>query len=129
MVFHFSLFTFATMKRTHSIGSFLFGLIVLAAILLQSVHSFQHLEKALTEKHCYHKYALNKTEISHAHNDFEYCFTCEFTFSNTLKSDFFTFNFKKVEISTSYTYFFSKEIVNHFKGSLFALRAPPTFIV
>ena len=117
------------MKRNYSIGSFLFGLIVLAAILLQSVHSFHHLEKAITEKHCHHKYALNKTEVSHGHHDFDNCFVCEFTFSNSLKSEFFSFTFKKIEIYKYYSFSFSKEIVNYFKGSLFALRAPPQFIV
>lgn len=117
------------MKKIYSIISFLFGLTVLFAIVLQSVHSFSHLEKSLSEKVCHHKYAKNKTEIGHAHHNLDHCFVCEFTFSTSVKSDFFTFTFKKVEIPVSYSYFYSKEITQSFRGSLFALRAPPSFIV
>ncbi len=117
------------MKRKYSFVSLLFGLAILFAITLQSVHSYHHIAKALSEKQCHHKYTENKTEISHSHHDSDHCFVCEFTFNTSIKSDFYTFNFKKVEISVSYSYFYSKEITQSFRGSLFALRAPPSFIV
>ena len=129
MVFLFQLITFVSMKKKYSIISFLFGLTVLFAIILQSSHSFYHLEKSLTEKVCHHKYAKNKTEIGHAHNNLEHCFVCEFTFSTSLKSDFISYSFKKVFIPVSYSFFYSKEITQSFRGALFALRAPPSFIV
>ena len=96
MVFHFWLVTFAWMKKKNLIVSFLFGVTVLLAIVLQSAHSFNHLEKELTTKQCHHKYAKNKTIIGHAHNDLEHCFVCEFTFSTSLKSDIFSYSFKKI---------------------------------
>jgi hypothetical protein len=117
------------MKKMLKIRSLLFGITVLFALMLQSAHSFHHLEDFLTEKHCNHKYSNNKADISHAHSNFEHCFVCEFTFSNSIKSDFFTFKYNKSIHSVSYFHFFTKEIVNHFKGSLFALRAPPICIV
>ena len=117
------------MKRKNLILSFLFGLTVLLAIVLQSVHSFNHLEKEITTKECHHKYAKNQTQLTHAHHNLDHCFVCEFTFSTSIKSDFYTFIFKKVEIPVSYSYFYSKEITQSFRGSLFALRAPPSFIV
>lgn len=117
------------MKKKYSILSFLFGLTILFAIVLQSVHSFNHLEKSLSEKICHHKYAKNKTIIGHAHNDLEHCFVCEFTFSTSLKSDIFSYSFKKIIIPDSYSFFYSKEITQSFRGALFALRAPPSFIV
>jgi hypothetical protein len=109
--------------------SLLFGMAVLFALVLQSVHTFSHLEKELTKKQCHHKYAKNKTEFTHAHHNNDHCFVCEFTFSTSIKSDFFSFNFKRVQIPVSYSYFYSKEITQSFRGSLFALRAPPSFIV
>jgi len=117
------------MNTKYTFLSLFFGLAVLFAIVLQSAHSFSHLEKELTEKQCHHKYAKNKTEFTHAHHNNDHCFVCEYTFSTTLKSDFFTFTFKKVEIQVSYSFFNSKEITQSFRGSLFALRAPPIFIV
>ena len=129
MVFHLVLVTFALMKKKNLIVSLFFGLAVLFAIILQSVHTFDHLEKELTTKECHHKYAKNKTEFTHAHHNLDHCFVCEFTFSTSIKSDFFTFTFKKVQIPIFYSYFYSKEIAQSFRGSLFALRAPPSFIV
>jgi hypothetical protein len=117
------------MKRKYSILSMLFGLAILFAITLQSMHSYEHIQKALSEKQCHHKYAKNKTEIGHSHHDSDHCFVCEFTFSTSIKSDFYNFNFKKVEVSVLYSFFYSKEITQSFRGSLFALRAPPIFIV
>ena len=129
MVFYLHLFTFVPMKKRKPILSLFFGLLVLFALLLQSVHSFHHLEKVFSEKQCHHKYAKNITEITHSHNKLEHCFVCEFTFCNAINTTFFSFEYKKPVISTAYSFFHSKEITQYFKGSLFALRAPPTFIV
>jgi hypothetical protein len=116
------------MKKKNLIASFLFGLIILMAIILQSAHSFNHLEKAFTTKQCLHRYATNKTVFTHPHHNNDHCIVCEFTFSTSLKSDFFTFTFKKIEIPVDYSFFFSKEITQSFRGSLFALRAPPIIV-
>ncbi len=117
------------MKNKISIVSLSFSLIVMAAILLQSLHSFHHLEQFMTEKHCHHKYALNKTEINHQHTDFDHCFVCEFALSHYTPTSFFSFTFKKATVSTSYTFCYSKQITQSFRGALFALRAPPTVMV
>ncbi len=101
----------------------------MSAILLQSIHSFHHLEQFISEKHCHHKYAVNKTEISHSHHDFEHCFVCEFALSNYTSTHFFSFEFKNVAVHTSYTFAYSKQITQAFRGALFALRAPPIVIV
>jgi hypothetical protein len=39
----------------------------LTAFILQSVHSYEHLRKAFTEKQCHHVYQKNKTVIGHEH--------------------------------------------------------------
>lgn len=117
------------MNKKNSIASLIFGVIVLFAILLQSFHTASHLANLLAEKECHHKYAENKTEIGHAHHNFDHCFICEFTFSTSLKSEFFSCNFKNIKFPVSYSFFYSKEIIQSFRGSLFALRAPPSFIV
>ena len=118
-----------SMKNKISIISLSFAIIVMSAILLQSFHSFHHLEQFVTEKHCHHKYALNKTEIGHQHEGFDHCFVCEFALSNYTPTHFYSFDFRKTEVSTSYTFCYSKEITQSFRGALFALRAPPTVIV
>lgn len=95
------------------------------ALVLQSFHSFHHLEQLLTEKHCQHDYKINKTEINHQHHDLDHCFVCEFAFSNLFLSNKLTFTSQKVQVVTKYSSSYSKEITQFFKGSLFALRAPP----
>lgn len=116
------------MNKKNSILGFVFGGLILLALLLQSFHTTSHLVTLLSEKECHHKYHSNTTEFGHAHHDFDHCFVCEFTFSTSLKSDFCVFEFKKIDFFSGYAVSRSKEIVNHFKGSLFALRAPPIFI-
>ncbi len=113
------------MKRKYSIGSFLFGLIVLFAILLQSVHSYHHLEKVFAKEKCHHEYSKNDSQITHSH-ELENCFACEFTFSNSIKKEFLTYNFKRVITSPLYSIIKSREIIRFFSGAIFALRAPPT---
>ena len=127
--FLFQIITFVPMNKKITILSLSFTIVILSAILLQSLHSFHHLEKFLSEKHCHHKYTSHKTEINHSHNHFDYCFVCEFALSNYTNTSVFTFDFKKIDLHTSYTISYSKEITQYFKGSLFALRAPPSFIV
>lgn len=105
------------------------GLVVLLAILFQSFDAMGHLEKQFTTKHCHHKYNHSKTEVGHAHEGFDHCFTCEFTFSNFITPSKITFTIPKVQVVTKYSDYYSKEITQSFRGSLFALRAPPYFIV
>jgi hypothetical protein len=103
-------------------------LTILFAMLFQSVHSYEHLAKQLSEKKCFHKYNSCQ-EITHQHHSFENCFVCNFTLSNYISSDVSHFEFKKINIPSGYSIFKSREITQFFKGSLFALRAPPSFIV
>ena len=97
----------------------------MCAIVLHAFHTFHHLEEFVAKKHCNHKYALNKTEIGHAHDGFDHCFVCEFALSTYTPTHFYSFDFKKTEVSTLYTFCYSKEITQSFRGALFMLRAPP----
>jgi len=101
---------------------------VLFAMLFQNVHSYEHLAKQLSEKKCYHKYNSSK-EITHQHHNFDHCFVCDFTLSTFISAQIHHFKFKKTNLPSGYSFFKSKEITQFFKGSLFALRAPPSFIV
>lgn len=100
--------------------------VVLFSMLLQSLHSFEHLVKLFSEKECHHHYS-QKTEINHQHHPFDHCFVCEFTFGSYLETAFFALkNRFTVAISQQYTFLY-KHTSHFFKGSLFALRAPPQF--
>ena len=114
-------------KKIVLLNSFL-ALAVLFAMLFQSVHSYEHLAKQLSEKKCSHK-NISSHEITHQHQNFDHCFVCDFTISTFISSDISNFEFKKIIIPSGYSFFNSREITQFFKGSLFALRAPPFFIV
>lgn len=105
------------------------GLMILFAIFFQSIHSFEHLVKQFSEKQCHHVYNHHKTEIGHGHDGLEKCFVCEFAFSSYTPTPLKSFEFRQKEVSTAYTFFYSKEITQKFRGSLFSLRGPPIFIV
>lgn len=115
------------MKKKFVIVNFLLALAVLFAMLFQSVHSFEHLSQQFSEKECHHNYT-SKQEITHQHHNFDHCFVCDFKMSHFTYSGFSNFEFNNTIISSGYTFFESKEITEFFKGSLFALRAPPVFI-
>ncbi|WP_313806588.1 hypothetical protein [Flavobacterium sp.] len=96
--------------------------------MFQSVHSYEHLVQQFTEEHCDHKYDFSQTEFTHSHHDFDDCFVCEFSFSNYIPFEFFSFNFRSVHNTTeSISFFVESPIV--FSGSFFSLRGPPAFIV
>lgn len=97
---------------------------ILFAVLFQSGHSFEHLVKQLTTEHCHHKYNKDKTEFSHAHNDFEDCFVCEYSFSNYLPTEFYSFEFKSFVVN-SILVFGHKDTEINSCSAVFYLRGPP----
>jgi hypothetical protein len=117
------------MKRKLLFTNALMGLMILFAIFFQSIHSFEHLVKQFSEKQCHHIYHNHKTEVTHGHDGLEKCFVCEFAFSSYTPTPLKSFEFRQKEVSTAYTFFYSKEITQKFRGSLFSLRGPPIFIV
>jgi hypothetical protein len=114
-------------KKFVKLNSFLM-FTVLFSILFQYAHSYEHLAQQLSEKNCSHKY-ISSEEITHQHHNFDECFVCSFTLSSFLSSDISYFEFEKINFAAKYSFFKSREITQFFKGSLFALRAPPVFIV
>lgn len=114
------------MKKRFVIVNSVLMFVVLFSMLLQSLHSFEHLAKLFSEKECHHHYS-QKTEINHQHHPFDHCFVCEFTFGSYLETAFFALkNRITVTIFQQYTFLY-KHTSQFFKGSLFALRAPPQF--
>ena len=113
------------MKKKLAIINLLMSASVLFAILFQSVHSFEHLVKQFSEKHCDHKYAKHKNEINHSHHGLEKCFVCEFTFSPFTATETVTFDFKNPSYGTAESSFYFWESAEFFRGSLFSHRGPP----
>ena len=116
------------MKKKFAILNYFLLLAVLFSMLFQSFHSYEHLAKQLSQEICSHKYNSSK-EITHQHHNFDHCFVCDFTLSSFISADISHFELNKINIPSGYSIFKSREITQFFKGSLFALRAPPVYIV
>jgi hypothetical protein len=114
------------MKNKFVITNALMSIVILFAILFQSLHSFEHLIKELTEKKCLHKHVSDK-EITHQHKDFDKCFVCEFAFSSYLPNKLQSFNFSNDIISYKIDSYFLKDSIYFFSGISYSLRGPPKF--
>ena len=113
------------MKKRIVIVNFLASFAVLCAMLFQTVHSYEHLFKQLSEKSCVHHTSANQKEITHAHADDPKCHVCHFSFSTFIPNTSEILFFQKIQIETKPVFIYTKSVSTFFKGSLFALRAPP----
>ncbi|TRX36721.1 hypothetical protein [Flavobacterium restrictum] len=111
------------MKKKQLIANLFFAIILLFSIVFQSFHGYEHHEKQLSQKICYHKQS-QKAELTHQHKGFDHCFVCEFTFGSYLLPDVFSYPVATTSHKTPY-FFATKEAVLSFSGSLYSLRGPP----
>ncbi|MCV9927557.1 hypothetical protein OIU83_07840 [Flavobacterium sp. LS1R49] len=116
------------MKKKIVLLNFFMSLTVLFAMLFHTIHSYEHLYNQLSQKHCDHRSVDSQKQITHSHSVDTNCHVCHFAFSTFIPNTFQTLSFHKVSTATSYTFFYTKVAYPFFKGSLFALRAPPTLV-
>ncbi|MFV8363725.1 hypothetical protein ACNQGO_10090 [Flavobacterium sp. ZT3P35] len=112
------------MKKKFSIFSLVLTLTVLFSMLFQSVHKYEHIAQQLSEFQCVHK-KNSSTEITHQHHGYDFCGVCAFKVSSFTFLLLPTFESNTSELPLKKSAFASTEITQFFKGSLFALRAPP----
>ena len=112
------------MKKNFSIFSFLLTMTVLLSMLFQSVHKYEHIAQQLSNIQCVHKKSAT-AEITHEHHNLDFCAVCDYKLSGFIFPVFLHFETNSVELYLNNADFKSKEITPFFKGSLFALRAPP----
>lgn len=101
------------------------SIIVLSAMLFQTVHSYEHVFKELSEKPCEHHTSANQKEITHGHDVDTKCHICHFAFSTYIPNTFEAVIFQKIQSEGKSIFAFTQTSSVFFKGSLFALRAPP----
>lgn len=116
------------MKKKIVVVNLLMSFSVLFAMLFQTVHSYEHILRQNSQKHCYHKYTAGQKEITHSHSVDANCHICHFAFSTFIPNSFQAYLFHNTTVETSYKFFYTKSTTAFFKGSLFSLRAPPAFI-
>ncbi|MBS7786001.1 hypothetical protein KIH23_01720 [Flavobacterium sp. CYK-55] len=115
------------MKRKVLFLNAFLSVAVLFSMLLQSVHSFEHLSKLFSEKECHHIYS-GKTEISHQHHPFDECLSCEFTFSTFVCPELFHFDLISLQPSSGKIYT-ADELPVVLSKSVLYLRGPPTKVI
>lgn len=114
------------MKKKFQYLKLLLPIVVLFAILFPAIHSYEHIHNHTSAHKSVLKYHTDKSEFKlHDHAN-EECAICHFKISPVATFSFETFVFYKSNSINSFVAFYSKAYSNFFKGSLFALRAPPT---
>ena len=114
----------ARMKKNKLILSLSLVITVLFSILFQSLHTYEHLAKQLSQKQCYHKYNVTGTEITHQHHKIDHCYVCQFALGNYITPKDFSYqlyvSIEEIPYCNSV-----KETIISFSGSLYSLRGPP----
>jgi len=112
-------------KNSHKITSLFFALVVWLAIVLQSIHAIGHIGHEISQKKCHHHYTQGKAQITHAHQGFEKCFSCEFAFSSAVKNTSEnTFKHQVCYFNKQQKVYYNFVKKTH-KSTYFSLRAPP----
>jgi hypothetical protein len=116
------------MKKKQLILSVSFALTILFSILFQSIHSYEHIVKQLSEKQCHHDYNDPSGEITHQHHDYDLCYVCHFAFGSYIVPENFSFAFQTFHEEIPFFFVFSENVFS-FSGSAYLLRGPPAAII
>jgi hypothetical protein len=113
------------MKNQKIISKLLFFTLV-ASFLLQTGHSYEHFFFEPIQEICQHKNSdQSKKQITHAHELVEHCKVCSFSVSSFIENSFNAFTVADFVGNAIYFAFENNQNISFYKGSLFALRAPP----
>lgn len=112
------------MKKKQLILNLFFATALLFSIVFQSFHGYEHLEKKISEKVCYHKHNSNRAELTHQHKGFDHCLLCEFTAGVYVSPKDFSCQLYAAYQEIPY-FFKATEAVLSFSGSLYSHRGPP----
>ena len=123
-LFFLFLLPLARMKKNKLIVSLSLVVTVLFSMLFQSLHTYEHLAKQLSEKQCHHKYNVTGTEITHQHQKVDHCYVCEFALGSYITPKDFSYQLYSSSLEIPY-FFTATETVISFSGSLYSLRGPP----
>lgn len=115
------------MKKRLVFLNVFFALSMLAAIVSQSLHEMAHYTEFKKERHCHHE-QQSREDVSHEHVNLDHCHLCDFVFANFTTPEIFSFQIQKAVLTADKPFAHNREITQFFRGSLFALRAPPTLV-
>lgn len=116
------------MQKKFSIINFALLAAVLFSILFHSVHAIEHIAEDFASKKCHHSYDSSKTQITHQHHNFDECFACDFTFSNYIPCELFSYRLALLYKAIPYS-LTAPDVKLVFSGNSNLLRGPPVIIV
>jgi hypothetical protein len=116
------------MKKRQLILSVSLALTILFSILFQSIHSYEHIAKQLSEKQCHHNYNDPSGEITHEHHNYDLCYVCHFAFASYIVPQEFAFQFHTFKTEIPYFFTLSEKVFST-SESAYLLRGPPTALV
>lgn len=116
------------MKKKQLILSFSFAVTILFSILFQSIHSYEHIVKQLSEKQCHHDYNDPSGEITHQHHNYDLCYVCNFAFGSYIVPESFSFKFNSFDSEIPYFFPLLEKVFSISKTS-YLLRGPPAALV
>lgn len=93
--------------------------------MFQSFHGYEHLEKKILQKTCYHKHNTNKPEFTHQHKGSDRCLVCQFTFGSYVSTNTFLSQLETPQIE-KFSFLFTIEAIPVFSGSMYSHRGPPS---
>lgn len=113
------------MKNKKLISKLLLFVFV-ASFLLQTGHSFEHLVLHQSKEICLHETsATSEKQITHSHDLVELCKVCSFSISSFIENSFVLFTLTDLVYKPIHSLSKNDQNISFYKGSLFALRAPP----
>lgn len=102
------------------------SLVVLFSILFPAVHSYEHTFEQHSGKQKTEIKSINKNDFKVSNHVTEKCSICDFKFCTFAVNSLTPFEFNDSNTEIYFTsFFYFKTFSTFFKGSLFALRAPP----
>lgn len=113
------------MKNKFKLINLLISLLVVFAILFPVVHSYEHFKNHCTSHKTTKHNRTGKSELKIHNNSNDECAICHFKFTPVITFSFISFDFFSSSSISPFVYSFFKTYPSFFKGSLFALRAPP----
>lgn len=100
-------------------------LLIVFVILFPVIHSYEHIQNHTSKHKTTFQNHTHKGEFKIHNHSYEECPICHFKFSPVSTFSFIHFDFYKSFSVIPYVNFYFKIYSIFFKGSLFALRAPP----
>ena len=117
------------MKNKNLISKLLLFSLV-ASFLLQTAHSYEHFVLQSKKEICQHENSNNsKKQITHEHAAAEQCKVCGFSISSFIENSFIVFTVSDFVANQIYSFSKNDQNIPFYKGSLFALRAPPSTLL